>query len=110
MGKDYELWNIDELLKAYANVPDMAISVQAAMEHLFLFLEKSALLTCTISDGHGVVTKSSILKSELTDEGRLLASGPKNPVDRWLGSKGPQKSPPDMRMLEKALTEIRGRY
>ncbi len=77
------------------------------MESLFLFLERNALLTCKVSDESGHVVKRSLMKSELTAEGLRLASGPKNPVHRWLGSKGSQKNPPDMKLLEKALAEIR---
>lgn len=107
MENDYNVWNIDELLRSYVEVPDMAVSVQRTMEQLFLFLERNTLLTCVISDGHGQVTKRFIKKSELTAEGLRLASGPKNPIHRWLGSKGSQKNPPDMKLLEKALAEIR---
>ena len=108
MSQDYELWNIEELLKAYVNVPDMAESVKIKMENLFLFLEKNSLLTCRVSDESGRVVKRSIMSNELTDEGAQLSIGPKNAVHRWLGSKSSQKNPPDMKLLEKALAEIRG--
>ena len=107
MSHNYELWNIDGLLKAYVNVPDMAENVEKGMESLFLFLEKNSLLTCSISDEKGQVVKRSIMRSELTEEGARLSIGPKNAVHRWLGSKGSQKNPPDMKLLEKALAEIR---
>ncbi len=107
MSQDYELWNIEELLKAYANVPDMAEAVKIKMESLFLFLEQNSLLTCRVSNDSGQIIKRSIMKSELTDEGARLSSGPKNAVHRWLGSKSSQKSPPEMKPLEKSLAEIR---
>lgn len=107
MEKDYAVWNIDELLKSYVNVPDMAETVKVTMEALFLFLEANELLTCRVTNEEGRVTKRIIMASEITEEGGRLSNGPKNPVHRWLGSKGSQKTPPDMRMLEKALTEIR---
>ncbi|MGO4152824.1 hypothetical protein [Cupriavidus sp. YAF13] len=107
MEVDYEIWNIDELLNAYVNTPDLAESVKVGMEQLFLFLENNGLLTCSVSDGHGLVVKRVLRKNDLTTEGKRLGSGPKNAVHRWLGSKGGQKNPPDMKMLEKALAEIR---
>jgi hypothetical protein len=107
MGQDYELWNIEEVLKAYVNDPDMAKNVKIKMENLFLFLEKNSLLKCRIRDESGLVVKRLIMRSELTDEGGLLSIGQKNAVHRWLGSKSSQKSPPDMKLLEKALAEIR---
>jgi hypothetical protein len=107
MNDDFKMWDIDGILKSYVNEPDMRLNVEFGMECLFGFLERELLLKCKISDGNGRVTKRFIMKSELTDEGLKLAMGPKNPIHRWLGSKGSQKSPPDMRMLEKALSEIR---
>ena len=108
MSQHYEVWNIEELLKAYVNVPDMAESVKIKMENLFLFLERNSLLTCRVSDENGRVVKRSIMSSELTDEGDQLSTGPKNAVHLWLGSKSSQKNPPDMKLLEKSLAEIRG--
>jgi hypothetical protein len=107
MGKDYSVWNIDELALAYTNVPDLADTVRAAMEALFKFMETEGLLTCRVTNEQGQVVKRQIMASQITDEGNRLSSGPKNPVHRWLGSKGAQKNPPDIRMLEKALAEIR---
>ncbi|MFC7422036.1 hypothetical protein ACFQNF_19440 [Iodobacter arcticus] len=107
MDKDYDVWNIDEILKAYSNVPDMAKNVKTALESLFIFLEKNSLITSTISDENGNIIKVFIKKSELTSEGLLIGCGPKNPIHRWLGSKSSQKTPPDMKLLEKALLEIR---
>ncbi len=107
MPEDYKMWDIDQLLKSYVNVPDMAESVQQKMESLFLFLERNLLLKCKVSDEGGCVVRRSLMKSELTEDGAKLASGPKNPVHRWLGSKASQKKPPDMKLLEKALAEIR---
>jgi hypothetical protein len=107
MEKDYAVWNIDELLKSYVNVPDMAERVKVKMETLFSFLEANGLLTCRITNEQGQVVKRVIMASEITGEGDLLSKGRKNPVHRWLGSKASQKNPPDMKMLEKALAEIR---
>ncbi|CAG2159119.1 hypothetical protein LMG26411_06454 [Cupriavidus numazuensis] len=77
------------------------------MEELFRFLEAEGLLTCRVTDEQGHVIKRKIMASEITSEGDRLSSGPKNPVHRWLGSKGAQRKPPDLKMLEKALAEIR---
>ncbi|AGQ33540.1 Uncharacterised protein [Serratia liquefaciens] len=107
MLDDYKMWDIDQLLGSYINAPDMAASVRQKMESLFLFLERNSLLKCKVSDGSGNIARRSLMRSELTEEGTKLASGPKNPVHRWLGSKASQKNPPDMKLLEKALAEIR---
>ena len=107
MQEDYEVWNIEEMLKAYADIPDMADGVKMTMDSLFLFLENNSLLTCPVSDGNGRIIKTAIWSNELTEEGNRLSDGPKNAVHRWLGSKGSQKIPPDMMILEKALAEIR---
>ncbi|NML34353.1 hypothetical protein [Paraburkholderia antibiotica] len=107
MLDDYKMWDIDQLLGSYINAPDMAASVRQKMESLFLFLERNSLLKCKVSDGSGNIARRSLMRSELTEEGTKLASGPKNLVHRWLGSKASQKNPPDMKLLEKALAEIR---
>ena len=107
MTKDYVMWDIDELVKSYVNYPDIAQSVTTTMEKLFAFMEAKGLLVCPVTNEYGKVIKRKIMYNEITEEGVKLSSGPKNPVHRWLGSKGAQKTPPDMKMLEKALTEIR---
>ena len=107
MTKDYVMWDIDELVKSYVNYPDIAQSVTTTMENLFAFMEANGLLVCPVTNEYGKVIKRKIMYNEITEEGIQLSSGPKNPVHRWLGSKGAQKNPPDMKMLEKALTEIR---
>ncbi len=110
MSQDYVLWDIDELLKAYINAPDMAERVKIKMESLFLFLERNALLACRISNENGQVVKRILKKSELTDEADRLCAGPRNAVHRWLGSKSSHNRPPDMMLLEKALADIRNEY
>ena len=107
MTKDYVMWDIDELVKSYVNYPDIAQSVTTTMENLFAFMEAKGLLVCPVTNEYGKVIKRKIMYKEITEEGIQLSSGPKNPVHRWLGSKGAQKNPPDMKMLEKALTKIR---
>lgn len=107
MTKNYVMWDIDELAKSYVNYPDIAQNVTSTMENLFIFMEAKGLLACPVTDENGKVIKREIMYSEITEEGLQLSSGPKNSVHRWLGSKGAQKNPPDMKMLEKALTKIR---
>ncbi|EKS67892.1 hypothetical protein BURK_022710 [Burkholderia sp. SJ98] len=107
MIKDYAVWNIDELVSAYANVPEVARTVSETMEALFKFFETEGLLRCRVTDSDGKLIKRQIMASEITEEGELFSTGPRNTVQRWLGSKGAQKSPPDMKMLEKALAESR---
>ncbi|MEN8642419.1 hypothetical protein [Pseudomonas sichuanensis] len=107
MSDDFVVWDIDSILKSYADIPEWEISVNRKLEGLFMFLEVKGLLKCRVSDGRGVIVKRAIRLSELTDEGKGMACGPKNPIHRWLASKGSLKNPPDMKMLEKALSEVR---
>ena len=108
MNKDYAVWNIDRLLEMYKEIPDWKVSVDRRFQALFVFYEKNGLLTCRVTDDDGRVVKRVIMNSELTPEGNLLCSGSRSAVGRWLDSKGSQKDPPDMKILEKALAEIRG--
>ena len=108
MERDYKLWDIDSMTETYRNIPDWYVSIRRAYEALFVFYEKNGLLTCRVTDGDGRVVKRAIMNSELTPEGDRLCSGPRNAVDRWFDSKGSQKDPPNMKILEKALAEIRG--
>lgn len=108
MSDDYVVWDIDQILEAYNNIPEWKDNVDVGFKCLFGFLESNGLLCCSVTDSStGNVVKRVIMDSEITQEGKLLTHGPKSPVNRWLGSKGAQKNPPDMKMLEKALAEIR---
>ena len=107
MTEDYTLWNIDRTLERYKEIPDWKVSVERKLKALFIFYEKNGLFTCRVTDDDGRVVKRAVRKSELTPDGCLLGSGPKSAVNRWLDSKGSQKDPPNMKMLEKALAEIR---
>ena len=107
MYSDYTVWDIDGVLEAYREVPEWRESVEIGYKSLFLFMERNGLVNCKVSNELGEVVKRSIKASEITEEGRLLTRGPKNPVGKWMRSKGGQKNPPDMKILEKALAEIR---
>lgn len=107
MSDDFVVWDIDSILESYTDIPEWEISVNRTLQGLFIFLEVNGLLNCRVSDERGVVVKRVIRFSELTDEGKGIACGPKNPIHRWLASKGSQKNPPNMKMLEKALLEVR---
>ena len=107
MPEDFVMWDIDSLLESYSEIPEWKASLEEGLEELFRFLERNGLLLCKVTDGNGAVLKREIKYSELTDEGRAIACGPKNLVHRWLVSKGVQKTPPDLKILEKALVEIR---
>jgi hypothetical protein len=108
-GPDYVVWHIDELLKMYRKYPDLAASVKAKYEALFLFLEQNGLLICRVSDGRGRVVKRFIMDSERTEEGKTLCKGSKSAVLRWLHSTASDKTPPDTKALSKALAELRAR-
>ncbi|MFJ4145900.1 hypothetical protein [Pseudomonas sp. NPDC089734] len=107
MSKDYAVWDIDQILDAYVDEPEFRNNVEVGLTCLFVFLEKNDLLVCRVTNSGGELVKRVIMDSEITEEGKLLTHGRKNPVQRWLGSKAGQKNPPDMKMLEKALAEVR---
>jgi hypothetical protein len=107
VSEDYAVWDIDQILEAYVDEPEFSASVEVGFTALFVFLQEHGLLTCRVTDASGTLVKRTIMASEITGEGKRLACGPKNPVQRWLGSKAGQKNPPDMRPLEKALVLIR---
>ncbi|MGS7252892.1 hypothetical protein HG549_02640 [Pseudomonas sp. SK] len=107
MSEDFVVWDIDSILESYTDIPEWEVSVNRKLEGLFIFLETNGLLKCRVTDERGAVIKRTIRLSELNDEGKSIACGPKNPIHRWLASKGSQKNPPDMKMLEKALSEVR---
>jgi len=104
--KDFTMWDIDWMVQRYID-PDMAGNINTAFETLFLFFEKNGLLKVSVSNPEGKIIKRTLKASEITKEGRLLTDGYKSPVDRWLSSKGRNKVPPDMRILEQALAEAR---
>ncbi|QQZ35755.1 hypothetical protein [Pseudomonas sp. SK2] len=107
MSENFVMWDVDGILESYKDIPEWEASVNNTLEELFRFLEMNGLLCCRVTNERGQIIKRKVKFSELTDEGRSIAFGPKNPVHRWLASKGAQKTPPDMKMLERALLEIR---
>jgi hypothetical protein len=112
--KDYTVWDIDAL-SPYRNLPEpqkteferVSISIHEA---LFLFLERNGLLTCRVSDDQGNVIKRLIMDSERTEEGKRFCKGSKSAVQRWIGSTGSVKLPPEMNLLETALADVRAEY
>ncbi|MGF6590079.1 hypothetical protein ABIE20_000260 [Pseudomonas sp. 2835] len=50
MSEDYAVWDIDQILEAYANEPARRSSVEAGLTSLFVFLETNQLLTCRVTD------------------------------------------------------------
>ncbi|MGE8394147.1 hypothetical protein HFV04_020210 [Pseudomonas sp. BIGb0427] len=107
MSEDYAVWDIDQILEAYSQEPELRDGVEAGLTALLVFLEKHQLLTCRVTDAQGKLFKRALMASEISGEGKLLTHGRNNPVQRWLGSKGGQKNPPDMKLLEKALATLR---
>lgn len=107
MSEDFVMWDIDGLLASYNEIPEWKANVENTLTELFRFLEKNQLLSCKVTSADGEVVKRIIRYSELTEDGRKISCGSKNPVHRWLASKGGQRNPPDMKILEKALIDIR---
>nr|WP_319527429.1 hypothetical protein [Pseudomonas laurentiana] len=109
MSEDYAIWDIDRILEAYEGVPEWQANVEKGFNSLFCFLERNGLVMCGVTNARGEVVRRLIMASDLTEEGKLLALGPRNPIDRWLDSNGRKKNPPDMKILERALAKVRAK-
>lgn len=105
--EDYTLWDVDEIVSAYSEVPEWQVRTEEGFRYLFKFLQDNGLVVCELVDDKLSFVKRSVRISEVTDEGRKLVSGAKSPYLRWVKSKARDSVPPDMKILEKALVEIR---
>lgn len=68
------------------------------------FFAENGLLTVDAFDKSGQLIDRQYFKNDFTEEGLALC---RRKVSAWMSSKGSKKDPPDMKMLEKALAEIR---
>jgi hypothetical protein len=114
MSDNYSVWpTVASFVAAYKVmdengnlVPDIESQVivrrrQTALRKLFA---DNGLLTVDAFDGSGDLIDRHYYKDDFTAEGIELC---KRKVPAWMNSKGSKKDPPDMKMLEKALAEIR---
>lgn len=104
---DYTLWDVDEIVSAYSEIPEWQVRTEEGFRYLFKFLQDNGLISCDLVNDELSFIKRTIKISEVTDEGRKLVSGAKSPYLRWIKSKARDSVPPNMKILEKALMEIR---
>ncbi|MDZ4016958.1 hypothetical protein [Pseudomonas sichuanensis] len=104
---DYTLWDVDEIVSAYSEIPEWQVRTEEGFRYLFKFLQDNGLVSYDLVNDELSFIKRTIKISEVTDEGRKLVSGAKSPYLRWIKSKARDSVPPNMKILEKALMEIR---
>ncbi|EHD1638546.1 hypothetical protein JR666_001654 [Salmonella enterica] len=78
--------------------------VRRALIALRRFFADNGLLTVEAFDKQGNLIDREYRFNDFTEEGTVLR---KRKEGAWLNSKGSNKNPPDMKILEKALAEIR---
>ncbi|QIC89495.1 hypothetical protein F0336_24880 [Serratia liquefaciens] len=96
-----------KLMDADGNlVPDLESRTIARRRQIALrkYFEENGLLTVKAFDDDGSVIDRQYRKTDFTDDGFGLC---KRKVPAWMKSKASAKDPPDMKLLEKALVEIR---
>ena len=114
MTHDYLVWGtVDTMVSAYKMidekgdiVPDVEsqVIVRRMLTALIKFFADNELLKVKPFDADGKLIDRQYFRSEFTDEGIALI---KRKESVWLDSKASNKNPPDMKILEKALAEIR---
>lgn len=115
MQENHSVWDsIESLVDAYKTmdgegniVPDVEsqIVVRRALVARVEFFYNNKLLTINPFDDKGVLVDRPYSRYDFTDEGYELC---RQKVPAWLKSKASSKLPPDMKVLEKGLAEIRG--
>ena len=84
--------------------PQTQEMVRRSLVALRRFFADNGLLTVDAFYPKGTLIDREYRKNDLTGEGIELL---RRKEGAWLRSKGSQKNPPDMKLLEKALAEIR---
>jgi hypothetical protein len=86
--------------------PDLESQVIVRRRQIALrrFFSDHGLLTVKAFDDEGNLIDRQYRRNDFTDDGFELC---RRKVPAWMNSKGSKKDPPDMKMLEKALAEIR---
>nr|WP_189396321.1 hypothetical protein [Pseudomonas laurentiana] len=116
MEKNYLVWGtVEALVSAYKVlnengdiVPDDVAQEISRRRQVSLrkFFHDNDLLCVKAFDDEGRLIDRCYYKEDFTDEGEELR---KRKVDSWIKAKASSKAPPDLRILEKALAEIRTR-
>jgi hypothetical protein len=114
MSENYSVWGtVDSIVAAYKTVdeggnivPDLEsqLIVRRMLTARARFFSDNNLLTVDAFDKSGKLIDRQFYKNDFTDEGLELC---RRKVPAWMNSKGSKKNPPDMKLLEKALAEIR---
>ena len=114
MNHNHSVWGtVESIVAAYKImdengniVPDVEsqIIVKRMLTALIRFFADNELLKVKPFDADGKLIDRQYFRSEFTDEGIALI---KRKESAWLDSKASKKNPPDMKILEKALAEIR---
>lgn len=114
MSDNYFFWGrVADFVERYKKMdengnifPDTEIQevVRRKLTALRRFLADNGLLTVEVFDKQGNLIDREYRFNDFTEEGILLL---KRKEGAWLNSKGSDKDPPDMKILEKALAEIR---
>ncbi|MEH0871543.1 hypothetical protein [Serratia liquefaciens] len=114
MSDNYPVWGtVDSMVAAYKMmdeegniVPDLEsqVIVRRMLIALARFFEKNGLLTVKMFDENGNLIDRRYVRNDFSDQGIELL---RRKQAAWLKSKCAKKDPPDMKILEKALAEIR---
>ncbi|MFN1266332.1 hypothetical protein [Pseudomonas lundensis] len=114
MNHNYSVWGtVESIVAAYKImdengniVPDVEsqVIVRRMLTALIRFFADNELLKVKPFDADGKLIDRQYFRSEFADEGIALI---KRKESAWLDSKASKKNPPDMKILEKALAEIR---
>ncbi|MGT2473872.1 hypothetical protein [Paraburkholderia terrae] len=114
MSDNYFVWGpVVEFIKSYKMmdekgdiVPDIESQeiVRRSLIALRRFYADNGLLTVKAFDDEGCLIDREYRLQDFTEDGTELR---KRKVPAWMNSKGSKKDPPDMKLLEKALVEIR---
>ncbi len=115
MSDNYFVWStVESTVSRYMVMDDAGNSspdpllrpiVERKLIALRKFYFENGLLTVKAFDDDGNHIDREYYKNDITDEGLELIRNKR--VGSWLNSKASQKDPPDMKLLEKALTELR---
>ncbi|NIF16382.1 hypothetical protein [Pantoea sp. Cy-639] len=67
---DYILWNVDEIVGAYSEMPAWQLRAEEGFRYLFKFLQDNGLVVCELVDDKLSFINRTVKISEVTDEGR----------------------------------------
>ena len=104
--KPIAVWDIDEMLESYVEVPEMIPDMEMRFGTLFRFMHDNKMLTKKIIDSSGKVTERRLFPKDFTAEGMDFAESYES---KWLSAKGASDPEKGSKLLEKYLKELRGK-